>query len=146
VPTANLGHELRTLYEHYQLDSRLNLYPDDHWGDRGGSEFCKFVNNSCFAEIMKVAPFADRILVKPLHEDKTTHAGIIVPDTAKEKPEKGEVVATGPGKVNDNGQLLPMRVKVGNKVLFKKYSPDEVEVDGQELLVLKEEDILAVLE
>lgn len=95
---------------------------------------------------MKVNPFADRILVRPLHEDKTTHAGIIVPDTAKQKPEKGEVVAVGPGKVNDDGQLLPLRVQVGSKVLFKKYSPDEVEVDGQELLVLKEEDILAILE
>lgn len=95
---------------------------------------------------MKVNPFADRVLVRPLHEDKTTHAGIIVPDTAKQKPEKGEVVAVGPGKVNEGGQLVPTRVKVGSKVLFKRYSPDEVEVDGQELLILKEEDILAVLE
>ncbi len=95
---------------------------------------------------MKVHPLADRLLVRAAHEDKTTHAGIIVPDTAKEKPERGEVVAVGPGKVLETGQTLPMRVKVGDKVLFKKYSPDEVEVDGQELLILKEEDILAVLE
>lgn len=95
---------------------------------------------------MKVHPLSDRLLVKPSHEDKTTHAGIIVPDTAKEKPEKGEVIAVGEGRMTDEGKLVPMRVKVGNKVLFKKYSPDEIEVDGQELLVLKEEDILAILE
>lgn len=144
MPIANLGYELRTLHEHYEPDP--HILPLEKGEIQRGMQFRKFANNSYFAEIMRIVPFADRILVKPAHEDKTTHAGIIVPDTAKEKPEKGEVVATGPGKVNDSGQLLPMRVKVGNKVLFKKYSPDEVEVDGQELLVLKEEDILAILE
>ena len=96
---------------------------------------------------MKLKPLSDRLIVEPLNEDAITLAGIILPDTVdKEKPEKGKVVAVGPGKVLDNGQLRPISVKVGDVVLFKKYSPDEVKVDDKEYLVLSESDILAVVE
>ncbi len=89
---------------------------------------------------------SDRVLVKPLSESETTKAGIIIPDTVeKEKPEKGEVVAVGPGKLLENGQRAAMTVKPGDKVVFKKYSPDEIKVDGKDLLILEESDILAVL-
>jgi chaperonin GroES len=95
---------------------------------------------------MQVNPLSDRVLVKALEETETTKAGIIIPDTVeKEKPEKGEVVAIGPGKLMENGQRSAMSVKPGDKVLFKKYSPDEFKVDGQKLLILEESDILAVL-
>jgi len=95
---------------------------------------------------MNVKPLSDRVLVKPLTEGETTKAGIIIPDTVeKEKPEKGEVVATGPGKMLDNGQRAPLTVKVGDKVVFKKYGPDEIKVDGKDLLILEESDILAII-
>lgn len=96
---------------------------------------------------MQVKPLNDRVLVKPLSVEQATKTGIIIPETVeKEKPEKGEVVATGPGKLLDNGQRAPMTVKAGDKVVFKKYSPDEIKVDGAELLILEESDILAILE
>ena len=96
---------------------------------------------------MQVKPLNDRVLVKPLSAEQATKTGIIIPETVeKEKPEKGEVVATGPGKLLDNGQRAPMTVKAGDKVVFKKYSPDEIKVDGAELLILEESDILAILE
>lgn len=94
-----------------------------------------------------VRPLGDRVLVKPLHEDEATHAGIILPDTvSKEKAEKGEVIAVGPGKMTDDGKVLPLAVKVGQKVLFKKYSPDEIKVGKEELLIISESDILAIIE
>lgn len=93
---------------------------------------------------MDVRPLADRVLVQPIEESEATASGIILPDTVdKEKPEKGEVIAVGPGKY-ENGVLVPMRVKVGDKILFKKYSPDEIEIGDKEYLVLSESDILAV--
>lgn len=96
---------------------------------------------------MKLKPLSDHLIVEPISVDEITKAGIILPDTVdKEKPEKGTVVAVGPGKMLDNGQLQPLAVKVGDVVVFKKYSPDEVKVDDKEYLVLSESDILAVVE
>src|SRR3989344_3840249 len=96
---------------------------------------------------MKLRPLGDHVIVKPLKEDEITKSGIVLPDTVdKEKPEKGEVIAIGPGKILDNGQRAAMSVKVGDKVVFKKYSPDEIKVEDEEVLVLNESDIIAVLE
>lgn len=95
---------------------------------------------------MNIRPLGDRILVKPLAEEATTKSGILLPDTAKEKPEKGKIVATGPGKTFENGNRAPMSVKVGDTVMFKKYSPDEIKIDGEELLLISEADVLAVIE
>ncbi|MFH0819860.1 MAG: co-chaperone GroES [bacterium] len=96
---------------------------------------------------MKIKPLNDKIIIKPIAEDEVTKSGIVLPDTVdKEKPEKGEVVATGPGKLLDNGQRAPMSVKVGDRVMFKKYGPDEIKVGDEELLVISEEDIIGILE
>ena len=93
---------------------------------------------------MNVQPLGDRVLIKPLKEDEVTKSGIVLPDTAeKEKPEKGEVIAVGPGKTLDNGQRMAVDVKVGDKVIFTKYGPDEIKVDEEEFLIIKQEDILA---
>lgn len=95
---------------------------------------------------MNIKPLGDRVIVKPINEDTTTKAGIVLPETVeKEKAEKGEVLAVGPGRTLDNGQVAPMSVKVGDKVMFKKYSPDEIKVDGQDLLIISESDILAII-
>ncbi|MBD3251275.1 co-chaperone GroES [Candidatus Uhrbacteria bacterium] len=92
-------------------------------------------------------PLGDRLIVKPSTKEEKTASGIILPDTAdKERPEQGEVIAAGPGRLLDNGNLAPMHVKVGDKVVFKKYSPDEVKVDDEEFLVISEADVLAVIE
>lgn len=94
---------------------------------------------------MKVKPLSDRVVVKPLEAEEKTASGIVIPDTAKEKPAQGEVVAVGPGKVDD-GKRVPLEVKVGDKVLYSKYSPQEVKIDNEKLLILSESDILAVIE
>jgi chaperonin GroES len=94
---------------------------------------------------MNVKPLADRILVKPLEAEEKTKGGIIIPDNAKEKPQKGEVVAVGPGKIADNGQKITMELKKGDKVLYGKYSGTEVTVDDQEYLIIKESDVLAII-
>lgn len=96
---------------------------------------------------MQLRPLNDRLIVKPLAKEEVTKSGIILPDTIdKERPEQGEVVAIGPGRLTPEGQRLEMSVKVGDKVVFKKYSPDEVKVDDQEYLVISDGDILAVIE
>lgn len=95
---------------------------------------------------MNVRPLGDRVIVRPSKEEEATKAGIILPDTAKEKPERGEVIAVGSGKMLESGNRVTPSVKVGDKVLFKKYSPDEFKVDGVEVYVLREEDLLAVVE
>ena len=96
---------------------------------------------------MQLKPLSDHLVVKAVLEEQATRAGIIVPVTVdKEKPEKGKVVAVGPGKMMENGQRMPMGVKVGDTVLFKKYSPDEVKVDKEEFLVTSESDVLAIIE
>ena len=95
---------------------------------------------------MNVRPLADRILVRRIEEKETVKGGIIIPDTAKEKPQEGKVIAVGRGKVTDDGTLQPLDVKKGDRVLFNKYSGNEVTVDGEELLIMREEDILAICE
>ncbi|OGP14141.1 MAG: co-chaperone GroES [Deltaproteobacteria bacterium RIFCSPLOWO2_02_FULL_50_16] len=94
----------------------------------------------------KIRPLQDRLLVKRLNEEEKTKGGIIIPDTAKEKPQEGKVVAIGKGKVLDDGKVLPLDVKVGDKILFGKYSGQEVKLGGEEHLILKEEDVLGVIE
>ena len=96
---------------------------------------------------MNLKPLADYLIIKPLNEETTTKSGIVLPDTVdKEKPEKGEVIATGPGKVLENGNLAAMSVKIGDKVMFRKYSPDEIKVDGKEYLVIREADVMLIIE
>lgn len=94
---------------------------------------------------MKLRPLHDRVLVKRLEEDETTASGIIIPDSAKEKPQQATVIAAGDGRLLDNGQRAPVEVKAGDRVLFGKYSGSEVTVDGEKLLILREDEILAVL-
>lgn len=94
---------------------------------------------------MKLKPLHDRVLVKRLEEEEKTKGGIIIPDTAKEKPIKGEVIAVGPGKVTDKGEKIKLTVDKGDKVLFNKYAGTEIKVDGDEFLVMREDDILAII-
>jgi chaperonin GroES len=93
----------------------------------------------------KIQPLADRIVVKALEETEQMRGGLYIPDTAKEKPMQGEVVAAGPGKFNDDGKRVPLEVAVGNRVLYGKYSGTEVNVDGEEFLILREADVLAII-
>ena len=95
---------------------------------------------------MKVRPLHDRILVERLEEKEVKKGGIIIPDTAKEKPQEGKVIAVGNGKVNDDGKKVPLDVKAGDKILFGKYSGSEVKIDDKEYLILREEDVLAICE
>ena len=95
---------------------------------------------------MKLRPLHDRVIVKRLEEERTSPGGIVIPDSATEKPIKGEVLAVGHGKILDDGSLRELDVKVGDKVLFGKYSGTEVKVEGEELLVMREDDIMAVIE
>ena len=95
---------------------------------------------------MNIRPLHDRVIVRRVEEERRSAGGIVIPDTATEKPIRGEVMAVGNGKILENGSVRPMDVKVGDRVLFGKYSGTEVKVDGQELLVMREEDIMAVLE
>jgi len=95
---------------------------------------------------MKIRPLQDRVIVKRLEEEEKTKGGIIIPDTAKEKPQQGKVVAVGKGKINEDGKVIPLDVKVGNKILFGKYSGTEIKIDGEEHLIMREDDILGVIE
>ncbi|GIW42581.1 MAG: 10 kDa chaperonin [Candidatus Binatia bacterium] len=95
---------------------------------------------------MKIRPLHDRVLVRRVDEEEKTKGGIIIPDTAKEKPQEGRVVAVGKGRITDKGELVPLEVKPGDRVLFGKYAGSEVEIDGEDLLILREEDILGVVE
>ena len=95
---------------------------------------------------MKLRPLHDRILVKRVEEETKTAGGLFIPETAKEKPQRGEVVAAGNGKKTEDGKVMPLDVKVGDKVLFGKYSGTEVKVDGEDYLMMREDDILAVVE
>ena len=95
---------------------------------------------------MAFRPLGDRVLVKRVEEEEKTKGGIIIPDTAKEKPQEGEVVAVGPGVRDDNGKLQPLDVKAGDRILFGKWSGTEVKIDGKDLLIMKESDVLGVVE
>ncbi|NPA25104.1 MAG: co-chaperone GroES [Deltaproteobacteria bacterium] len=95
---------------------------------------------------MNIRPLQDRIIVKRLEEEEKTKGGIIIPDAAKEKPMQGEVVAAGKGKVNEDGKVNPLDVKVGDRILFGKYAGTEVKIDGEEYLIMREDDVLGVLE
>ncbi|MGC8595411.1 MAG: co-chaperone GroES [Candidatus Kryptoniota bacterium] len=94
---------------------------------------------------MNIKPLADRVVVKPMPADEKTKGGLYVPDTAKERPQQGEVVAVGPGRVTDEGKKIPIEVKVGDKVLYGKYSGTEVNIDGEEYLIMRESDIFAII-
>jgi chaperonin GroES len=95
---------------------------------------------------MKIRPLNDRVMVLRVEEQEKTSGGIIIPDTAKEKPQQGKVIAVGPGKVDEKGKRMGMDVKEGNRILFGKYSGNEIKIDGVEHLIMREEDILAVIE
>lgn len=98
------------------------------------------------ADKLKIRPLHDRVIIKRLEETRTSPGGIVIPDSAAEKPIKGKVVAVGKGKILENGEVRPLDVKVGDHILFGKYSGTEVKVDGDELLVMREEDVMAVIE
>jgi chaperonin GroES len=95
---------------------------------------------------VKIRPLQDRVIVKRIQEEEKTKGGIIIPDTAKEKPQEGKVVAVGKGKLNDDGKVVPLDVKVNDRILFGKYSGSEINIDGEEHLIMREEDILGVIE
>ena len=95
---------------------------------------------------MNLRPLHDRVIVRRMEEETTSACGIVIPDNATEKPSRGEVIAAGNGKITDSGEVRPLAVKVGDKVLFGKYAGTEVKVDGEELLVMREDDIVAVIE
>ena len=93
----------------------------------------------------KLTPLHDRIVVRRIEESETTRGGIIIPDTAKDKPQEGEVISVGTGKIGDNGKVTPLAVKDGDRILFGKYSGTEVKIDGEELLIMREEEVLGIL-
>ena len=95
---------------------------------------------------MNLKPLADRLVVEPTEQEEVTAGGIILPETAKEKPQQGTVLAAGPGRVDDEGDYIKMEVKVGDKVLYAKYSGTEIKLDGKKVLILRESDILAIVE
>lgn len=95
---------------------------------------------------MKIKPLQDRLVIKRIEEEEKTKGGIIIPDSAKEKPQEGRVVAVGDGKMLESGQKAPLTVKVGDKILFGKYSGTEIKIDGEEHLILREDDVLAIVE
>jgi len=95
---------------------------------------------------MKVRPLGDRVLVKPLEVEEKKKGGIIIPDTAKEKPQEGKVIAVGKGKITEEGKTLPLDVKVGDRILFGKYSGNEIKIDDEDYLIVREEDILGIIE
>jgi chaperonin GroES len=95
---------------------------------------------------MKIRPLQDRVIVKRIAEEEKSKGGIIIPDTAKEKPQEGKIIAVGKGKPNEDGKVIPLEVKVGDRILFGKYSGSEIKLNGEEHLIMREEDILGVIE
>jgi chaperonin GroES len=126
----------------------FNLPPNPFWETRNRNSFAylKKINRKGESFRMNIRPLQDRVIVKRLEEEQKTKGGIIIPDTAKEKPIEGEVVAAGKGKVTEDGKLLPLDVKVGDRVLFSKYGGTEIKVDGEEYLIMREDDILGIVE
>jgi chaperonin GroES len=116
-----------------EADGRLQ-HPENTELDRGGQQVS-----------VTIKPLEDRILVAPLEAEQTTKSGLVIPDTAKEKPQEGEVIATGPGRIDDNGNRVPLDVNVGDKVIYSKYGGTEVKYDGQDYLILGARDILAIV-
>ena len=94
---------------------------------------------------MKVTPLYDRLMVRPLEEKEVKKGSIIIPDTAKERPQEGEVIAVGEGKMTDDGKIIPLKVKAGDKILFSKYAGNEIEMESQQYLIMRESDVLAIL-
>jgi chaperonin GroES len=115
-----------------------------HEGDRPTAKFAYFSDTQ--EDTMKFRPLHDRVVVKRIDAEEKSTGGIIIPDTAKEKPSQGEVVAVGPGGRDEAGKLIPIDVKVGDRVLFGKWSGTEVKIDGQELLIMKESDIMGIID
>ncbi len=100
-----------------------------------------------FKNIMNIKPLSDHILIEPIKGEEKTKSGILLPDTVeKEKPEQGKVIAVGRGKKTEEGKIIPLEIKVGDKIIFTKYGPNEIKVEGKEYLIAKEEDILAIIE
>jgi len=95
---------------------------------------------------MNIKPLSDHIFVEPLNEEKITKSGIFIPETTEEKPVAGKVIAVGSGKITDEGKIIPMNVKVGDKILFTKYAPNEIKIEDKEYLVIREDDVLAILD
>jgi chaperonin GroES len=95
---------------------------------------------------MNIKPLSDHIFVEPLNEEKTTKGGIFIPASAEEKPIMGKIIAVGPGKTTEEGKIIPLNVKVGDKILFTKYAPNEIRIDEKEYLVIREDDVLAIIE
>jgi len=95
---------------------------------------------------VKIRPLQDRVIIKRIEEEEKSKGGIIIPDTAKEKPQEGKVVAVGKGKIGDDGKIIPLDVKVNDRILFGKYSGSEINVDGEEHLIMREDDILGIIE
>ncbi|MCX6103465.1 MAG: co-chaperone GroES [Bdellovibrionales bacterium] len=95
---------------------------------------------------MTIKPLRDRIIVRRMNEEEKTKGGIIIPDSAKEKPQEGEIISVGAGKVLDDGKIMPLEVKKGDRILFGKYSGTEIKIDGEELLMMREEEVLGILE
>jgi len=126
------------------------MFPQTYLTDRGGvtaADYCSLIDFHNLGEIlMKLRPLHDRVIVKRMEEERMSSGGIVIPDSATEKPVRGEVLAVGNGKVLDNGEKRALDISVGDTILFGKYSGTEVKVDGEELLVMREEDIMAVIE
>jgi len=95
---------------------------------------------------MKIKPLHDRVIVKRIEEESTSAGGIIIPDSAKEKPAQGEIIAVGDGKITEDGKVLPLNVKAGDRILFSKYAGTEVKIEGEELLIMREDDVLGIIE
>jgi chaperonin GroES len=129
------------------LIARVEI-PADRWSHtpKVESQSRREAHVMATATKVKLRPLHDRILVKRLEESDERHGSIIIPDTAKEKPQQGKVIAVGNGKVTDDGKKLPLDVKAGDRILFGKYSGSEVKIDGEEYLILKEEDVLGILD